>query len=252
MRMANIVRRADATLTHPSTERQWGLGLTVLSFSGGGAIALLGLLLPVVHHPIPLLAVCVVGFVGGITLMVRGGSPSQRPATFDSARPCITVEVVHDARVDLPRSPGRSIWLWGLKIRNEGAAADFQVRVEVKTPTNHLVAGRSHRVSFAQDGQRTTKIMHGAEDRVFFGVVCWIPLYEDSVVAKGLWYFNEVDKRDTDAQLVPSLVSALGDQMPKELIVDFEVTIFSEPPMLAPWKGHYRLGPGNEMHEILP
>lgn len=161
--------------------------------------------------------------------------------------PIIAVEITKEARWKTPNiSPGLTPFFWGLKIRNEGDAADFQAWAELKTGMAPLAPPGRHRLSF-QDGVKS-RILEGAEDRVFFAVVYWTSIY-NSVIAKALWFFDEHEKKETDSQLFP------GEQEGKvtsasAVVAELEITIASEPSMVLPWKRRYRLGPGNELHDV--
>lgn len=169
--------------------------------------------------------------------------------TLITPGPGISVEITKEARWNTPNSsPGLTPFLWGLKIRNDGVAADFQAWAELKTGSAPLAPAGRHRLSF-RDGVKA-RIFEGAEDRLFFAVVYWTSIYS-SVIAKALWYFDEQERCDTESQLFPAPPESTTTSA-SAVVAELEVTIASEPSMATPWKRRYRLGPDNELHDVTP
>jgi len=169
--------------------------------------------------------------------------------TLITPRPGISVEITKEPRWNTPNSaPGLTPFLWGLKIRNDGVAADFQAWAELRIGNAPLAPAGRLRLSF-RDGVKT-RIFEGAEDRLFFAVVYWTSIY-GSVIAKALWYFDEQERRDTESQLFPAPPESTTISA-SAVLAEVEVTIASEPSMATPWRRRYRLGPGNELHDVTP
>ena len=156
--------------------------------------------------------------------------------------PHIDVEIVKEVRSSIPHTLGVTPYLWGLRIRNDGVTANFQAWVKLKSGVTHLPI-RRRPISFTREDSRQSTIITGAEDGVFFAVGYGTVFY-GAVTAKALWYFDEEDRRNKDALIVPATSQA------QDSVEDFEVTIVSDPPMETPWKRLYRLGPSNELHDV--
>jgi hypothetical protein len=156
--------------------------------------------------------------------------------------PHIDVEIVKDARPSIPHNLGATPWLWGLKIRNDGATATFQASVELTSGVSHAL-GRRRPLSFTRENGRQSTIITGAEDRVFFALLYWNVMYGGSL-GYALWYFDEEERRDKDALIV------LSTSEPRGGVAEFEVTIVSDPPMESPWKRLFQLGPGNQLRDV--
>src|SRR5205814_5033230 len=148
--------------------------------------------------------------------------------------PRIEAEITHRGYRDLPREPGHVAELWGLRLRNIGATAEFHVFVKIKTPGTNASDGERRRVSFVGE-TREARIITGAETTAYFAMTDRIPLYKDAVVNKALVYFDERTREDTDIWLVPT-VEAPVSFGPRHLVMDFEITVVSEPRMTTEWK----------------
>jgi hypothetical protein len=157
--------------------------------------------------------------------------------------PIISVEIRKEARNDIPHHAAYVPYLWGLAVRNDGDAAEFQASIKLLSgATTHLPEGRAHRLSFREGLKQ--RLAMGAEDYVFFALVIWNGLY-GGVIAKGLWYYDETAKHDDSAVLLST-----DGKKPSDSVIDVEVTIVSDPSMPLPWRRRYRLGPDNELHDV--
>ena len=208
-----------------------------------------------VPHPGPTtwvlisLGVLLLGAIEGSYRLER--QREEELARFAEDSPRIEAEITQYGGLDVPHQLGHSARMWGLRLRNVGATAEFQVFVEVKTPDTPASDGKRRRVSFVGETARGTRIVNGGEETVYFAMTDTIELYKEATVTKALVYFDERKKEDCDMWLVPTVEAAVGFG-PLRLEVDYEVTVVSDPPMAAEWKRTYRLGPGNEMHDVTP
>lgn len=88
--------------------------------------------------------------VGLMQWIARGRWTAARRGALEEF-PRIEVDIIREQRRNIPHETGHQPWLWGLEIRNVGAAAEFCAWADVRTPGTRLSDGRQRRLSFAQN-----------------------------------------------------------------------------------------------------
>jgi hypothetical protein len=182
-----------------------------------------------------------------IAMVFPASIGSARPHTPRASLPRVRVEVARESRNDVPHSPGMLPVLWGLRIVNDGAAADFEATVKICSGvTTGDKPNRIYRLAFARSDMPRTRIFNGGDDRIFFALAWEIPLYKSDSVAKELWFFDEQSRGNRMLSIVTT--SGVGNsEMPT---AELEVSIVSDPPMADGWTRRYRFGPGSELRSL--
>jgi hypothetical protein len=186
---------------------------------------------------------------GGIETEFAAAIGSARPHVLGIGLPRIRAEVAHEIATRVPRDPGKRATFWGLRIINDGSAAVFEATVRVVSGvTTGADPARVYRLSFARSDALSVKIFTGGEERLFFGLAWDIPLYNDGLVGKELWFYDDHELRNYMLPMVPTAQQVVLD--PGRVTAELEVTITSDPAMEEPWRRVFRFGPGNELTAV--
>ncbi len=183
---------------------------------------------------------------GGIETTFGAGIGEGRPHTPRTGVPRIRAEIAHEITSSVAREPGKRATFWGLRIVNEGSAADFEATARIVSGvTTGGHQSNVYRLSFARANAPRARIFAGAEERLYFGIAWDIPLYTDGLVGKELWVYD--DQQTTNRMLPMIPTSEQVGHEPVRVSAEFEITITSDPAMAEPWRRVYRFGPGSEM-----